>query len=105
MCGTLPVTGRLRDLESALLFLDAILAGGHGKVAFMQSEAGLACDAPRVGGVLGRGWLGLDPTFGVPVAERHVVVDRRRAYGDVKGVYQGPPDSSASVTVEVIRLA
>ena len=54
------------------------------------------------------GWRPLDPTSGAPVAERHVMVARGRDYNDVpplKGVYDGPPDSSMNVTVEVTRLA
>jgi transglutaminase-like putative cysteine protease len=54
------------------------------------------------------GWRPLDPTSGAPVAERHVVVARGRDYNDVpplKGVYDGPPECSMDVTVEVTRLA
>jgi transglutaminase-like putative cysteine protease len=54
------------------------------------------------------GWRPLDPTSGAPVAERHVMVARGRDYNDVpplKGVYDGPPESSMDVAVEVTRLA
>jgi transglutaminase-like putative cysteine protease len=53
-------------------------------------------------------WRPLDPTSGAPVAERHVMVARGRDYNDVpplKGVYDGPPESSMDVAVEVTRLA
>jgi transglutaminase-like putative cysteine protease len=53
-------------------------------------------------------WHACDPTSGVPVGERHVVVARGRDYADVpplKGRYHGPPASSMKVTVEVTRLA
>jgi transglutaminase-like putative cysteine protease len=53
-------------------------------------------------------WSPLDPTTGVPVAERHVVVARGRDYDDVpplKGVYDGPRRTGMEVTVEVTRLA
>ena len=53
-------------------------------------------------------WWGLDPTNGIPVGERHVVVARGRDYGDVaplKGIYSGGGSQSIAVTVEVTRLA
>jgi transglutaminase-like putative cysteine protease len=48
-----------------------------------------------------------DPTNGVPVAERHVVVGRGRDYGDVpplKGVYAGPAGTGQQVEVVLTRL-
>lgn len=53
-------------------------------------------------------WMAADPTSGMPVAERHVVVGRGRDYSDVpplKGIYQGTPHGGQDVTVEVTRLA
>jgi transglutaminase-like putative cysteine protease len=53
-------------------------------------------------------WRPLDPTSGVAVGERHVVVARGRDYNDVpplKGVYRGAPEAATNVTVEVTRLA
>ena len=53
-------------------------------------------------------WIPLDPTSGSRVGERHVVVARGRDYTDVpplKGIYNGPPHSDMTVTVEVTRLA
>jgi transglutaminase-like putative cysteine protease len=53
-------------------------------------------------------WSPLDPTSGAPVAERHVVIARGRDYNDVpplKGIYDGPPETSMDVAVEVTRLA
>jgi transglutaminase-like putative cysteine protease len=52
-------------------------------------------------------WTGHDPTNGVPVGERHVLVARGREYADVpplKGVYSGAPSSSLGVTVDITRL-
>jgi transglutaminase-like putative cysteine protease len=52
-------------------------------------------------------WTGFDPTNGVPVGERHVVVGRGREYGDVpplKGVYAGPVNTGQGVEVELTRL-
>ena len=52
-------------------------------------------------------WTGHDPTNGVPVGERHVLVARGREYADVpplKGVYSGAPGSSLGVTVDITRL-
>jgi transglutaminase-like putative cysteine protease len=52
-------------------------------------------------------WTAYDPTNGVPVGERHVVVGRGREYGDVpplKGVYSGPANTGQGVEVTVTRL-
>jgi transglutaminase-like putative cysteine protease len=52
-------------------------------------------------------WTPLDPTHGVPVGERHVIVARGRDYADVpplKGIYHGAPDGTMNVTVEVTHL-
>jgi transglutaminase-like putative cysteine protease len=54
------------------------------------------------------GWAPLDPTHGVPVGERHIVVARGRDYADVpplKGIYHGAAGSTMTATVEVTRLA
>jgi len=53
-------------------------------------------------------WAGHDPTNRTSVGERHVVVARGRDYADVapvRGIYSGPPGSSAEVTVEMTRRA
>jgi len=53
-------------------------------------------------------WTPFDPTNGVPVGPRHVIVARGRDYADVtplKGVYHGAPSSGLGVTVEITRLA
>jgi transglutaminase-like putative cysteine protease len=53
-------------------------------------------------------WVGFDPTNGVPVGPRHVVVARGRDYDDVpplRGVYHGAPSKHLGVTVEITRLA
>ena len=52
-------------------------------------------------------WTAFDPTNGVPVGERHVVVGRGREYGDVpplKGVYAGPKSTGQGVEVTITRL-
>lgn len=52
-------------------------------------------------------WRSFDPTNGVPVGERHVVVGRGRDYGDVpplKGVYAGPDGTGQTVEVILTRL-
>jgi transglutaminase-like putative cysteine protease len=53
-------------------------------------------------------WQGYDPTSGVPVGERHVLVTRGRDYSDVsplKGVFNGGPAAALQVTVALTRLA
>ena len=53
-------------------------------------------------------WWGLDPTNGVDIGLRHVVVARGRDYADVapvRGVYAGSAEHRASVTVKVTRAA
>lgn len=53
-------------------------------------------------------WVGFDPTNGLSIDQRHVVVARGRDYTDVtplKGVYHGAPASELGVTVEITRLA
>ncbi len=52
-------------------------------------------------------WTAYDPTNGVGVGERHVVVGRGREYGDVpplKGVYAGPKSTGQGVEVTITRL-
>jgi transglutaminase-like putative cysteine protease len=52
-------------------------------------------------------WSGFDPTNGVVVGERHVVVGRGRDYADVpplRGVYSGPSSSEQHVEVQITRL-
>ena len=52
-------------------------------------------------------WTAYDPTNGVAVGERHVVVGRGREYGDVpplKGVYAGPKSTGQGVEVTITRL-
>jgi transglutaminase-like putative cysteine protease len=52
-------------------------------------------------------WRGFDPTNGIPIGERHVVIGRGREYADVpplKGVYSGPENTGQSVEVTLTRL-
>jgi transglutaminase-like putative cysteine protease len=53
-------------------------------------------------------WNSYDPTSGVPVDARHVVVALGRDYADVpplKGIYHGGPSEALDVNVELTRLA
>jgi transglutaminase-like putative cysteine protease len=53
-------------------------------------------------------WRSLDPTTGVPVGERHVLVGPGRDYADVaplKGIYHGAAAESVDVAVELERLS
>ena len=52
-------------------------------------------------------WTAFDPTNGVPVGERHVVVGRGREYGDVpplKGVYAEPKSTGQGVEMTITHL-
>jgi len=51
-------------------------------------------------------WWGLDPTNGVDIDRRHVVVARGRDYADVppvRGIYAGSAEHETSVTVRITR--
>ena len=51
-------------------------------------------------------WYPWDPTHGIGVGERHVLVGRGRDYADVpplKGIYQGAPAVDHAVSVEITR--
>lgn len=53
-------------------------------------------------------WVRFDPTNGIDVGERHVVVARGRDYADVpplKGIYSGGAAGDLEVTVELTRTA
>jgi transglutaminase-like putative cysteine protease len=53
-------------------------------------------------------WYPFDPTNGVPVGHRHVLVGRGRDYGDVtprKGIYSGAPSATPTVIAELTRRA
>jgi len=53
-------------------------------------------------------WMSWDPTHGIPVGPRHVLVGRGRDYSDVtplKGIYQGAPSVSHEVSVAITRVA
>jgi transglutaminase-like putative cysteine protease len=53
-------------------------------------------------------WQGCDPTNGIEIGDRHVLVGRGRDYGDVpplRGVYAGPFTSELSATVTITREA
>ncbi|KUL39555.1 transglutaminase [Actinoplanes awajinensis subsp. mycoplanecinus] len=52
-------------------------------------------------------WTSYDPTNGVPIGHRHVLVGRGREYGDVpplKGIYAGPKSTGQGVEVTITRL-
>jgi transglutaminase-like putative cysteine protease len=53
-------------------------------------------------------WMAWDPTHGIPVGPRHVLVGRGRDYADVpplKGIYQGAPSVAHDVSVAITRMA
>lgn len=52
----------------------------------------------------GSGWVGIDPTLGLPLGLQHVRVAHGRGYGDVvpvRGVYKGHAGQRLSVDVRV----
>ena len=52
-------------------------------------------------------WVRFDPTNGIPVGERHVIVGRGRDYADVpplKGIYSGGSAGDLEVTVDLTRV-
>ncbi len=54
----------------------------------------------------GGSWRGFDPTNGIDIGDRHVLVGRGRDYNDVpplRGVYAGPFGSTLFVKVEITR--
>lgn len=56
----------------------------------------------------GSGWRGFDPTNGVEIGDRHVLVGRGRDYDDVpplRGVYAGSVASTLFVSVDITREA
>ncbi len=56
----------------------------------------------------GSGWRGFDPTNGIEIGDRHVLVGRGRDYNDVpplRGVYAGSFASKLFVSVEITREA
>lgn len=58
--------------------------------------------------LVGDAWLGFDPTNGIEIGARHVLVGRGRDYADVpplRGVYAGAVDSNLFVSVEITREA
>jgi transglutaminase-like putative cysteine protease len=69
---------------------DAVLGQSHAWVEWFDGE-----------------WRAFDPTNGIPIGERHVIVGRGRDYADVpplKGVYAGPPSTAQTVEVTLTRL-
>lgn len=53
------------------------------------------------------GWIGLDPTNGIPAEERHISVAIGRDYADVpptRGVFKGSAETKLEVTVSVTRV-
>ena len=53
-------------------------------------------------------WAGIDPTVGLPVGHRHVLVARGRDYRDVSpltGIYHGGRTERLEVEVSLTRLA
>lgn len=57
--------------------------------------------------VPGLGWLGVDPTHGVPVSEHYVTLAVGRSYADVppnRGVYRGDAKETIAVAVQMTEL-
>ncbi|MFC0528110.1 transglutaminase family protein [Phytohabitans kaempferiae] len=97
------VVGLLRAMGTPARYVSGYLhpapAAGIGEAVVGQSHAWVEWWVGR--------WTAFDPTNGIPVGERHVVVGRGREYGDVpplKGVYSGPENSGQGVEVTVTRL-
>ncbi|MFI5889374.1 transglutaminase domain-containing protein [Actinoplanes sp. NPDC051513] len=95
--------GMLREMGMPARYVSGYLhpspSAGIGDSVIGQSHAWVEWWAGR--------WTAFDPTNGVPVGERHVVVGRGREYGDVpplKGVYAGPPSTGQGVEVTITRL-
>ncbi|WP_433370618.1 transglutaminase family protein [Actinoplanes sp. CA-142083] len=95
--------GMLREMGMPARYVSGYLhpspSAGIGDSVVGQSHAWVEWWAGR--------WTAFDPTNGVPVGERHVVVGRGREYGDVpplKGVYAGPPSTGQGVEVTITRL-
>ncbi|GAA4694775.1 transglutaminase family protein [Phytohabitans rumicis] len=95
--------GLLRAMGTPARYVSGYLhpspAAGIGEAVVGQSHAWVEWWVGR--------WTAFDPTNGIPVGERHVVVGRGREYGDVpplKGVYSGPKNSGQGVEVTVTRL-
>jgi transglutaminase-like putative cysteine protease len=104
-----PLTGRqdFAHLGIALLRLAGIpsryVSGYLYRPDLPEVETHAWCEAylPSVG------WLGLDPTHGELVGERHVAIAVGRSYADVppnRGVYRGEAEEKISVSVAIDRL-
>jgi transglutaminase-like putative cysteine protease len=78
-----------------------------GYVFLPGSDVGVASHAWADVFVEGRGWISVDPTNGVPQAERHVRIAVGRDYDDVtptRGVYKGSADETLTVDVRIDEL-
>jgi transglutaminase-like putative cysteine protease len=79
-------------------------AAADAKGAMEQLIGGQASHAWVQAFIPGVGWIGLDPTVGTFVEERHIYIAWGRDYGDVapvRGVYKGHAGQSLSVDVLV----
>jgi transglutaminase-like putative cysteine protease len=97
------VVGLLRAMGTPARYVSGYLhpspAAAIGETVVGQSHAWVEWWVGR--------WTAFDPTNGIPVGERHVVVGRGREYGDVpplKGIYSGPPNPGQGVAVTITRL-
>jgi transglutaminase-like putative cysteine protease len=96
--GLLRATGQPARYVSGYFYPNA--EGVIGDAVVGQSHAWVEWLSPD-------GWRGFDPTNGIPIGERHVVLGRGRDYGDVpplKGLYAGPPSTAQTVDVTLTRL-
>jgi len=95
--------GMLRSMDLPARYVSGYL---HPKLSAGIGESVVGQSHAWVEWWVGR-WTAFDPTNGVPVGERHVVVGRGREYGDVpplKGVYAGPKSTGQGVEVTITRL-
>ncbi|KQO60300.1 transglutaminase family protein [Curtobacterium sp. Leaf261] len=93
------VSGYLHPRPSAAVG-ETVLGESHAWVEWLTDAA--ADDDDRFVGC----WTGFDPTNGIPIGDRHVVVGRGRDYTDVpplRGVYAGAGSAELFVSVELTR--
>lgn len=97
------VSGYLHPRPSADVG-ETVLGESHAWVEWLTDTA---VDGPDDGREVGS-WTGFDPTNGIPIGDRHVVVGRGRDYTDVpplRGVYAGAGSAELFVSVELTREA
>lgn len=94
------VSGYLHPRPSAAVG-ETVLGESHAWVEWL-TDAAADDEEDRFVGC----WTGFDPTNGIPIGDRHVVVGRGRDYTDVpplRGVYAGSGSAELFVRVELTR--